>query len=257
MPDEKVDAYMDAVIEVFHPGKFHVRDALAAIDKKLPAGIDGQLYRLLALRRYLQKGGAMLVANWPWTTAEQKTTYRGVIADLRKAAKLVKSNFEDANPGLTLRYTEARDLERQAQLWVDNETVKTAGAALLAMTRRELAGSSYIPNPGAEAAERFRTYLKGTYLTTDPTNAAPGLSDHGKMQAIDFYVLQGKKTIASIRTKTIQREWLNTGLAVKLKDATKGTPLIGPLRKPYEPWHYSILAGGGGPTPNPPPVPID
>jgi hypothetical protein len=255
MPDQKVTAYMDAVVDIFQPGKFHARDALNCIEKHLPAGIDGQPYTLLALRRYLRKGGALLIANWPWTTAEQSTTYRGVIKELREAAKRVKENFEKANPGLTLRYTEARDLDRQAQLWVDNLSVKAAGERLLEQVRRELAGSNYIPNPGPEAAERFRRYLKTKEVNPEPTNAAPGLSDHGKMQAIDFYVNQGKKTIAGIRSKTIDAEWHHTGLAKKLKAATAGTRLDGPLMTPYEPWHYSVLAGG--PRPNPPPVPIE
>lgn len=255
MPDQKVYAYMDAVIDIFHPGKFHARDALACIDKHMPVGTDGQLYKLLALRRYLRVGGGVLVANWPWTTDEQNTTFRGVIADLRKAAKQVKATFEKANPGLTLRYTEARDLDRQCQLWVENLSVKEAGGRLLEETSRELTGSTYIPNPGPEAAERFRRWLKTRLVNPEPTNAAPGLSDHGKMQAVDFYVMEGKKKLASIRSATIEREWHATGFATKLKAATAGTCLDGPLMTPYEPWHYSVLAGG--PRPNPPPVPID
>src|SRR4051812_42745887 len=106
MPDPKIDRYMDVVADTFTIGKHHVRDALAAIAAQrkilLARAVDAQPYQLLALRRYLRVGGAKLIVNWPWTVAEQRTTYSKVIESLLDAARVAKTAFENANPGFTL-----------------------------------------------------------------------------------------------------------------------------------------------------------
>lgn len=246
MPDTKVDAYLNAVVETFTVGKHHIRDALQAIagqQRKFAPGVSAQALQLLAVRRYLRAGGAKIVANWPWTVAEQQTTYSAVIANLLQAAEETKKNFERANPGLTLKFTRARDLDRQAYLWVTNTSVKTAAADLLKTVATELSQAIYLPNPGPEAAVRFKPFLERARVHPEPTNAAPGLSDHGQMKAVDFYVEQNGRRLADIRSSTIGIEWRATGFDKQLKTATERTGLVGPLKNPYEPWHYSIPLG--------------
>ncbi|HET6331888.1 MAG TPA: hypothetical protein VFG30_01680 [Polyangiales bacterium] len=247
MPDPKVDSYMNAVVDTFTIGKHHVHDALAAIaaQRKILAmrAADAQPYQLLALRRYLRTGGAKLIVNWPWTVAEQKTTYSKVIESLLDAARITKAAFEKANPGFTLGYTRARDLDRQAYLWIDNDSVRVASAGLWSDVRTELAKAQYIPNPGSEGAERFATFLAKSIVQPEPTNAAPGLSDHGQMKAVDFYVDKAGKRVADIKKQLIGSQWHATGFDKQVKLATQGTGLVGPLREPYEPWHYSIPYG--------------
>jgi hypothetical protein len=245
---------MNAVVDTFTVGKHHVADALTAIaaQRKILAAraADAQPYQLLALRRYLRTGGAKLIANWPWTVAEQKTTYSKVIEDLLDAARITKAAFEKANPGYTLGFTRARDLDRQAYLWIDNDSVKLASSGLWNDARTELTKASYIPNPGTEAAERFATFLSKAVVRPEPTNAAPGLSDHGQMKAVDFYVDKNGKRVADIKKNSIGSQWHATGFDKQLKLATQGTVLVGPLRAPYEPWHYSIPFGAASNVPS-------
>lgn len=249
MYDSKVQGYMNAAIDSMSVGREKVREALAAIAEQKDAltkrSMGAQPYQLLALRRYLRTGGAKLLANWPWTIDEQKGVYKDVITDLKRAAAATKRNFEAANRGLVLEFTGARSLDRQAFLWVNNDSCLRAALNLMDDARTELAKSQYLPTPTAQAAAAFSEFLE-TYRFgrgEEPTNAAPGLSDHGQMKAVDFIVYQGGKKVADIKQALIKSQWTNTGYADKLKKAIEGTGLDGPLRTPYEPWHYSIRIG--------------
>jgi hypothetical protein len=134
--------------------------------------------------------------------------------------------FEAANPGLVLEFTGARSLDRQAFLWVNNDSCVTAALGVADDARRELAKSQYLPSPSVQAAEAFSNFLK-TYQFgrgQEPTNAAPGLSDHGQMKALDFIIYRGGKKVADIKQASIKSEWTNTGYADKLKKATGHRP---------------------------------
>lgn len=48
---------------------------------------------------------------------------------------------------------------------------------------------------------------------------------------------------SALRCHEIKSQWTSTGYADKLKKATEGTGLEGPLNAPYEPWHYGIPFG--------------
>lgn len=246
MFDPKIETYMNAVVDDMSVGKNHVKEALKAIGAQnaelTKRSMIAQPYQLLAVRRYLRAGGAKIIANWPWTVEEQRTTYSTVISTLQLAATETKRKFEAANPGYTLGYTGARSLERQAALWVDNDSVVAASLKLAQDARIEVANAVYLPSPTADSTKKFAAFLSGYELSRkmEPTNAAPGLSDHGQMKAVDFYVTQHGKRVAEIKSKLINSQWIQTGLAAKLKAATAGTGLKGPLDAPYEPWHYSI-----------------
>jgi hypothetical protein len=73
-----------------------------------------------------------------------------------------------------------------------------------------------------------------------PCNAAPGTSDHGQVKAVDFVVMQGSRLVAGTSRSTIAAQWTAPGWAQRLVEATAGTRLRGPLRHPYEPWHWSL-----------------
>jgi hypothetical protein len=240
MMDTKVASYIDAVVGTFAFGQQEIRRVFDAMQKHCEVGYDVQASQLLALRRYLRVGGAALVAQFPWTVLQQRTVYETLIADVKAAAKEVKAKFEAANPGLELRYTGARDLNRQAYLWTHNQSVLVASLGLMRDAKVELMQACYHGAPTTQSAEQFGKFLKKRRVIPEPTNAAPGLSDHGQMRAVDFYIQKDGKTVASIRKQTIAKEWGSTGFEAKLKAATLGTRLEGPLQTPYEPWHYGI-----------------
>jgi hypothetical protein len=61
-----------------------------------------------------------------------------------------------------------------------------------------------------------------------------------KMRAVDFVVKRGGLIVAGTDTPRIASDWERTGFDRKLKQATAGTQLIGPLKYPREPWHYRL-----------------
>ena len=77
-----------------------------------------------------------------------------------------------------------------------------------------------------------------------PTSAAPGLSEHGRLKAIDFVILKGHVVIAKTNTEKeiLDQQWETPGWTRKLKEAVTQSQsvLTGPLKSPYEPWHYTI-----------------
>jgi hypothetical protein len=54
----------------------------------------------------------------------------------------------------------------------------------------------------------------------------------------------------TFKKQAIGSQWHATGFDKQVKLATQGTGLVGPLRDPYEPWHYGIPYGA---EPEPPP----
>jgi len=71
--------------------------------------------------------------------------------------------------------------------------------------------------------------------------AAPGLSPHGRMRAIDFQVHQGGRVVAGPSTPAIATDWEAGGWAAKLDAAVRAASnrFVGPLANPHEPWHYT------------------
>ena len=81
-------------------------------------------------------------------------------------------------------------------------------------------------------------------LSGSPSNATPGLSQHGQAKAFDFVVSRGRDVVAGTVTATIQEKWEDAGWTAKLKQAVQdaGGKFVGPLPAPYEPWHYIYKA---------------
>ena len=94
-----------------------------------------------------------------------------------------------------------------------------------------------------EGRDEFARFLTAYSPKPTPTIAAPGLSPHGQMCAVDFQVRKGMETVAGPDTKTIASIWRGQGWRDKLHAAvvTSGARFGGPLDDPDEPWHYDYL----------------
>ena len=195
--------------------------------------------RLLALRAYL-RAGPNLASRWSWTQAEirsyeQSNEYRQLLDDLAE----VKSAFERANPGYTLyANTQVRSLDIQLERWNSNKGVGKTAANL----RRDALGvlARLRPQPNAESLEEFKRFLMAWRPVPVAPLAAPGLSMHGQMRAIDFQVMRGDRIVAGTTVSRVTHEWEAPGWDRKLQQAVlaAGGRFVGPLKSPNEPWHF-------------------
>lgn len=200
--------------------------------------------RLLALRSYL-RAGTNLGQRWSWTDGqirryEQSTEYQKLLADL----DVVRHAFERDNPGFTLyANTQVRSLDTQIERWNSNPRVgKTAG------NLHELAAKQVDrAEPDAQSLERLKELLLGWRPAPVAPLAAPGLSKHGQMRAIDFQIMRGKRIVAATEVGAVQRDWAAPGWDRKLRRAIDkaGGRFAGPLQSPNEPWHYEYIGEAG------------
>jgi|GEM_PF-713472 hypothetical protein len=208
--------------------------------------IDGLGPRLLALRAYLRAGTAVQ-RRWSWTDAqianyEASSSRHALEAEIDR----VRAAFETANPGYTLWVNpRVRSLEVQLEGWNTNDSVATAGAALLADVRRVMTAQVTDGREPSKAA--LATFLE-TYVPPLPAAlAAPGLSPHGRMGAVDFHVRQGEQTVAAPDTRQVASVWDAQGWRERLRDAVRSASprFHGPLPVPDEPWHYDYRPEAG------------
>jgi len=184
---------------------------------------------------------AKVTANWTWSEAEfsARMTQEPTKTLYAQAAK-AQTAFAAANSGYSLIISPLRSVAEQVRLWCGNSTVLQAGTALVGAADTELAKTSYPPTCNATSLAAFASFLKTYVPNPEPSNAAPGTSDHGRGVAVDFVIKQGTTTIASTDTATINQKWIQSGWAAKLQTATGTTTLKGPLQTPFEPWHWSL-----------------
>lgn len=245
MHDPKVEAYLTAVAgwSIRQTARGDVAEALRQIERAALMTYKQSL-RLLAMRRYLrlQDGDHVdLHAIWSWTDEQvQESLREGTGRDLMNEATRVQATFARSNPGYRIGVSPPRSLARQVQLWVTSASARTAGERLLRETSRELTKQTYDLPPHMTRVEAFATWLRRRPVDPEPGNAAPGTSDHGQVRAVDFVVMQGGLVIAGTSRTSIPIAWTSSGWAQRLADATAGTRLRGPLRVPYEPWHWSL-----------------
>jgi hypothetical protein len=184
--------------------------------------IDGGGRRLLALRSYLRSSDR-LAERWSWTQ-EQIAAYEGSPEHRELLGEIVKVReaFARESPGYDLWVNpQVRSLDRQLESWNTNESV-TAAAQELSTTVDALVNSPSFPaNDARDARKALEACLDGFRPTSIPTVAAPGLSPHGQMRAVDFQVHHGDQIVAGPRTATIATEWNAAGWAVKLDDAVR------------------------------------
>ncbi len=204
--------------------------------------IDGTGRRLLALRAYV-RGRTHLADRWSWTS-EQIAAYEGTAehGELLQEIERVRAAFVRENPGFELWVNpQVRSLDIQLEHWNTNESVAAAAANLLAAASDVVASPASTAAQPARAAKELESFLASYVPVPTPTIAAPGLSPHGQMRAIDFQVHQGETIVAGPRTSTIDTAWDGAGWSEKLDAAVRSASqrFVGPLAAPREPWHYT------------------
>jgi hypothetical protein len=194
--------------------------------------------RLLALRAYL-RAGSDLDSRWSWTDDEireyvRSREYRQLLSELDR----VRDEFERRNPGYSLYVnTQVRSLDVQLERWNSNPRVGKTAANLAAAVNASIASAS---EPTAASLERFRHLLANWRPHPVAPLAAPGLSAHGRMRAVDFAVVRNGQFVAATSVASVARDWEAPGWDRKLKEAivAAGARFEGPLKSPNEPWHY-------------------
>nr|AQQ74408.1 hypothetical protein [uncultured bacterium] len=224
---------------------------LAALTAELPeparealARIDTPQRKLLAARSYA-KAGEQLVERWSWT-AEQIRRYERSADYSRLLAEVdaVKQAFEQQNPGYGLYVNlQVRTLELQIERWNSNPGVAKTANELYGALQRELSAHRYPVRANAESTQRMKRFLVNWYPSTAAPLAAPGLSAHGQLRAIDFQVVRGEQVIAGTSIASVRRAWDQPGWRDRLQRAVQsvGAQFVGPLRSPNEPWHYTYM----------------
>jgi hypothetical protein len=201
--------------------------------------IEGEPRRLLAERAYLRAGDG-LVRRWSWSDEQiaafaRTPRHRAFLDEVAR----VQARFSEQNPGYTLEAgTEVRSLEVQLQRWNANPAVGRVAAHLHHAAAVELRGASYPSIPDAEAVERFARFVKAWRPPLAAPLAAPGLSLHGQLRAVDFHVARDGRLVASTEVASVRSIWEQQGWALKLRSAIEGSRFTGPLKAPNEPWHY-------------------
>jgi hypothetical protein len=231
-PEQRLEQYLDRVTATL---PVHAVETLTKI--------EGTPRRLLAARSYLRAGEG-LGTRWSWSAEEirahlKSAEYRALIAETEQ----VRRRFEVQNPGYTLyANTEARSLELQITRYNTNKSVERAANHLQKSALAEVFRPEYDSPADANSVERFKKFLTGWRPPTAAALAAPGISRHGQLRAIDFQIMKDGAIVAPTETATVKRNWDAPGWTEKLQAAMSGTRFRGPLRSPYEPWHYEYDA---------------
>jgi hypothetical protein len=229
------------------PAETNVEAALAALaaglDPRVAStleGIDGTGRRLLAARAYL-RAGAQLGERWSWS-AEQAAAFEDTAEKraLDAAVARVRCMFESRHPGHTLWVNpEFRSLDLQLTRWNENPRVGLAAANLLtAVEQAAAAGISDTP----DGVAALREFLLAHVPAPVPPLAAPGLSPHGRLRAVDFQVESAGRIVAGTETASIATAWIQDRWKERLREAVAAADagFEGPLASPDEPWHYEF-----------------
>lgn len=207
-------------------------DALAEIPDPGP--------KLLAARSYY-RSLAHLDSRWSWDEAkiaafQDSSEQRALLAEIDRVAQ----HFSQNNPGYALyANTNVRSLDQQISSWNSNASVITAGESLLASLANE--SSMPLTAENTKLPEQLKTWLGAHVPNPSPNLAAPGLSAHGQMRAIDFQIEKNGVLIAPADTDKVDSIWRAQGWDAKLKASIieAGPAFQGPLVSPDEPWHYT------------------
>lgn len=222
---------------------------MAAVASTLDPRLQGAIARIrngerrfLAIRGYVRRE-YKVNTHWSWTASEaaefRKTAEYRTIID---SVNAVSTRFAAQNPGHRLQVAiDIRTLELQLRKWNRVASIDVAGRELIDTSLIVIADSTWPDTPDSSSTARFRKFLDGYELVNTPTVAVPGFSDHGQLRAFDFKVYKGSRLIAGTSTSTIERVWDSSGWACRLSAAICdfADVFVGPLRDPYEPWHYT------------------
>ena len=242
------------VARAAEPVERHLQALRDGLDPRVAAALDamdGTGRRLLAARSYL-RSDAHLEDRWSWSAGEAAAFdgSPGRLA-LDTAIARVRCEFEAANPGHTLFVNPTlRTLEVQLERWNRNESVARAAGRLLQEARAAVATAGFGEPGSARGAAAFRRLLSGHVPVPTPTLAAPGLSRHGRGLAIDFQVQSGGRVVAGASAESVASAWDQPGWSARLQAAVAATDagFAGPLRDPYEPWHFEYQPAAGEST---------
>lgn len=222
--DEALDRSIDALA-----------DSLPQSARATLARIPDPKRRLLAARSYA-KAGDQIEDKWSWTEAqthafESSAEYQRMQAAINE----LKREFEQQNPGYSLyANTEVRTLDLQIERWNSNRGVQ--------MTADELfdAMSAQMKSRKVVSPDDLRTMLVKWHAPAAAPLAAPGLSAHGQLRALDFQVVRGSQLVAGTSIDSVARVWQREGWANRLHRAVTSISanFEGPLTSPNEPWHY-------------------
>jgi hypothetical protein len=205
--------------------------------------IDGSGRRLLAARSYL-RSARHLAERWSWSQ-QQIDAYPGSPEQVLLDAQIerVRAAFEAANPGFTLYVNpQVRSLEIQLDHWNQNDSVGSAGEVMRATILAKVRASGFPGPDEAGASTAFSQVLLAYEPEPVAPLAAPGLSLHGRMYAVDFQVAKAGELVARASVAEIAAVWDALGWRGKLQDAVTvaGGNFSGPLQSPDEPWHYDF-----------------
>jgi hypothetical protein len=211
------------------------------------AQLDGSGRQLLALRSYL-RSGPRLAERWSWTQA-QIEAFEGSPEqrDLQQEIDRVRAAFVAANPGFDLYVNcQVRSLDVQIEHWNSNASVTAAAEEIQAATQAQIASPGFPADRPEQAREALKAFLAGHKPVPTPTIAAPVLSLHGQMRAIDFQVHQGGRVVAGPSSASIATDWAAAGWAAKLDAAVREASVrfVGPQATPPAPWHYTYVPEG-------------
>jgi len=218
-----------------------MRPGLDARVSETLGAIEGTGRQLLAMRSYL-RNSTRLNDRWSWNEA-QIAAYASSPEKLRLEAAIarVRCSFESANPGHTLYVNEnIRSIDRQIEKWNRSETIEQSADYMLETIRAEVARKAFPRANSPEGISAFRNLLVSFKPIPTPSLAAPGLSMHGRMQAVDFQVMAGNRLVAGTEVSSVVETWVNPGWKAKLQSAVNDANVgfVGPLKNPDEPWHY-------------------
>ena len=205
--------------------------------------IEGTGSRLLAARAYI-RSEAQLDERWSWNEA-QIAAYEGSPEQQRLNAAIarVRCVFESRNPGHTLYVNETvRSLDEQIAKWNGSDTVRRSAGHMLEAIRAGLATPGFPAANSPAGVSAFRKLLVSHKPVPTPTLAAPGLSRHGRMEAVDFQVHSGNRVVAGPEVSSVAAVWESGGWKTKLQAAVTEARVgfVGPLQNPNEPWHYEF-----------------
>jgi hypothetical protein len=136
-----------------------------------------------------------------------------------------------------------RSLDTQVESWNTTESVAAAADNIQRDAAGFVASPEFRSLDPAGASLAFRELLAAHVPEPTPTLAAPGLSPHGQMRAIDFHVQKGGQVVAGPTAATVASDWDAAGWTAQLQAAVRagGAQFTGPLQVPREPWHYTYV----------------
>ncbi len=201
---------------------------------------------LLALRYYHVRS-ADLDSLWTWSR-DQAAAYRRTdeFTAMVAAIENVRDTFALLNPGFAIRVEIGqRSLARQIVNWNSVRSVGAAADSLVAYCRMLMEDTLLSETPDAMAQRLFDSLFLGAPDPIEPTVALPGFSQHGQLRAFDFKIVtKGGRLIAGASSRAIAPIWEARGWTARLREAVdRACPgcFVGPLQKPYEPWHYTWI----------------